>query len=423
MEKIYMEKNDRDKSFFRKIKHSSFSVKCSFMLAIVTMFSVVFTSFSGMGGSSYALPDLSNDLPDTFTTAETTGNFITLSANDPQNRFKLQPFYTSGGIQVFCLEHDIDFGSGITYKKGEAIKDYGLLYLMANSYPNKKFLDSSGNELAAPLQTWITQVAIWAYLSETGIAHNTFTELENIKNSKATSVYDNDGTYYANAEIYSTYIAPLVEDAKKHKIAPVISLDASIENDIISLDSEEKYYQSSLITVAGSPSDNFNSYFIRLENYPKGTLVVDEDGNTISKGTNVGSTSGGFTSDDSNIWWSEDVAPNTKFYLKVPVSEVTEENKTIKVSIVGSFSSYKGNYYTGSIPVGTTGNVIPAQTITSVGLANVYTDTGIDVTFNYTPEVPDTKMNVSQTIYFIGLLIFLAGIGIVYANVLPKREQ
>lgn len=412
MEKIYMEKNDRDKSFFRKIKNSSFSVKCSFMLAIVTMLSVVFTSFSGMGGSSYALPALSNNLPDTFTTAETTGNFITLSANDPQNRFQLQPFYTSSGIQVFCLEHDVDFGIGITYKKGEAIKDYGLLYLMANSYPNKKFLDSSGNELAAPLQTWITQVSIWAYLSETGTANNTFEKLENIKNSNATSVYDNDGTYYAKADIYSTYIAPLVEEAKKHKIAPTISLSASIENDTISLDSDEKYYRSSLITVSGSPSDSFNSYQILLKNQPKGVIVADENGNEIKS-----------LESGDDFWTSESISPNTKFYLKVPVSGITEENKTINVRIVGNFSSYEGNYYTGNIEIGTTGNFMPAQTITSVRVANVSTDTGIDVTFNYTPEVPDTKMNVSQTIYFIGLLIFLAGIGIIYANVLPKREQ
>ncbi len=409
MEKIYMENNNKNKSFFRRLVDSSFSVKCSFTLAIVTMFSVVFTSFAGVGGgSSYALPDVANQLPDTFTTAETTGNFITSNAS-VENKFRLQPFYTSDGIQVFCLEHDVDFGSGITYKKGEAITDYGLLYLMANSYPNKSFVDSNGNELAKPLQTWITQVAIWTYLKETGVSGNDTFDVDMIKNGNATSVYDDNGTYQANADIYTTYIAPRVADAKNHRTAPNIQLSASIENDKITLDSEEKYYRSSLITVSGSPSDNFNGYRIDLTNYPKGTLVVDENGNTINNA--------GFEY-KKGFWSSESLTPNTKFYLKVPVSEITEENKTIKVSIVGHFSNYAGNYYNGTLSDGN-----PAQTITSVRLANTDKETGVDVTFNYTPDVPNTKMNISQTIYFIGLLILLAGIGIIYANVSPKREQ
>ena len=36
---------------------------------------------------------------------------------------------------------------------------------------------------------------------------------------------------------------------------------------------------------------------------------------------------------------------------------------------------------------------------------------------------PDTGMNNAQTIYFIGLIILLCGVGIVYANAKPVEQK
>ena len=40
-----------------------------------------------------------------------------------------------------------------------------------------------------------------------------------------------------------------------------------------------------------------------------------------------------------------------------------------------------------------------------------------------TPDVPDTGMGVAQTIYFMGLILLLSGVGIVYANAKPKTNE
>ena len=37
--------------------------------------------------------------------------------------------------------------------------------------------------------------------------------------------------------------------------------------------------------------------------------------------------------------------------------------------------------------------------------------------------VPDTGMNAAQTIYFIGLIVLLCGVGIVYANTKPVESK
>ena len=45
------------------------------------------------------------------------------------------------------------------------------------------------------------------------------------------------------------------------------------------------------------------------------------------------------------------------------------------------------------------------------------------VDVNYTPDVPDTGMTTAQTIYFIGLIILLSGVGIIYATAKPQEQN
>ena len=381
------------------------------------MFSVVFSPFIGGNGvtnTSYALPEVTSSLPDTFTSKLGTDLYIYGNSS----RFKINQYVTDNNIQVYCLEKNIQFVEGTSYKKGDAITDYGLLYLMANSYPNVDFKDSEGNKLGSALQTWITQVSIWLYQKEVGAANSnnlTDEEIAGIMNDTYVDIgvqYDASKAQGANlAEgqtLYSVYIRPLVDAAKNHRNTPNKSLEVTIASDKVTLDAEEKYYQSSLITVTGAPSDNFNGYKLELRNYPEGTIVIDENGNKMDLQVRNVST----VSDDTYMY-IDNVNPGTKFYLKVPVSEVTEETKTVDIYVLGSFTVYDGNYYVAD----------GAQTITSVKTVNNNIDKGLEVTFNYTPDVEDTKMDISQTVYFIGLLILLAGVGIIYANVLPKKEQ
>ena len=56
----------------------------------------------------------------------------------------------------------------------------------------------------------------------------------------------------------------------------------------------------------------------------------------------------------------------------------------------------------------------------SVTGTTVNENKGIEVEF---VGAPDTGMNTAQTIYFIGLIILLCGVGIVYANAKPVESK
>ena len=103
----------------------------------------------------------------------------------------------------------------------------------------------------------------------------------------------------------------------------------------------------------------------------------------------------------------------SKFYVRIPANKVTEENKTVKLSVTGKFRGYDGYYYRAE----------GAQTVSTVFTTDVPHNTGLELTINYTPDVPDTGMSVAQSIYFIGLIVLLCGVGIIYANARPKAKQ
>ena len=171
------------------------------------------------------------------------------------------------------------------------------------------------------------------------------------------------------------------------------------KTDTISVTSDEKYYQTAQISVAATPTENFNGYSIKLEGAPEGSFIVDENGNKIED-TKLANMSG-----------------TDKFYIRVPINKVNENNKTIKFSVTGSFTTLEGNYYIGKDETKEYQTVAAVETVTS----NI--QTGVEIPLNYTPDVPDTGLSTAQTVYFIGLIVLLSGIGIIYANVKPSESK
>ena len=185
-----MEDNKKNIRFGRQ-SFGSISILSSLFLAIIAVVGVVTFGFK----NSYAIPDVNSYLPEKFKTAEIKK---TLKSDTD---FYVSEYFTDGGIQVFCLGHMVDFKEGIEYSRGNAIEDYGLLYLMANIYPNKAF----GN-YDKDLQTWLSQTAIWLYLYRV-------TDL------------DNDGQLNGNvAENSEHYISPAELDSIQ-KARGVIDID------------------------------------------------------------------------------------------------------------------------------------------------------------------------------------------------------
>lgn len=395
-----MENNDQrqNKSFWK-----SKSIIGTFALAIIAVVAIVIV---GLNQTSYAIPEVDNLLPDEFTTA-TPGEEVLSDTG-----FVVFPYKTTEGITVFCLERNIDFAANTTYNKGAAIEDNGLLYLLAETSSDINIIDYMyDEEISDAVKTWVSQVSIWVYLNKIGAENNSLSDddLQKIMNAKTiytnsvSSGYKADGTKVDLLEnpvttdddtFYERWVEPLVDEAMSVRQLSNKTVKIN-KGDTVSLTSDDKYYQSSAISVVGSPSDYFVSFALKLESAPEGTIVVDANGTKI---------------DEEFLSY---MFPGEKFYIRVPVDKVTEENKDIKFSVTGTFESYEGNYYVAA----------NAQTIASVDSSYVDVQTGAQFSLNYTPDVPDTGLSTAQTVYFIGLIVLLSGIGIVYANVKPSESK
>lgn len=399
MEKIYIENNKQNNN--KNFLHSK-SVLGTFALAIIAVIAIVIV---GVNQTSYAIPEVTNPLPDTFTTAAVGEGVHTNTG------FSVFPYKTTTGVTVFCMERNIDFKADTNFSKAEAITDYGLLYLMANISPNKVFKDSEGNSFNAEIndavQTWVSQVAIWVYLHEINAPNNSLDDATMQMIKTAQVIYTNEvpsgykvnGTKVDEREnplkaddktFYAQYIEKEVKDALEHKNMANNILNIN-KTDTISVTSDEKYYQTAQISVAGE--ENFNGYSVKLEAAPEGSFIVNANGNKLE--------------DDNHM------SGNDKFYIRVPVDKVNENNKIIKFSVTGSFTNYEGNYY----------RATGAQTIATVQTVTNNVQTGAEIPLNYTPDVPDTGLSTAQTVYFIGLIVLLSGIGIIYANVKPSESK
>ena len=407
MERIYMEDNKNNKkSMFQQAFKSQLSKKLSAAMVLVSFFSFLLI---GVTNVSYAaVTEIPEDtgLGDSFTTAAT-------GTDVRGGEFPVTMYSTSTGIPIFCLERDIEFTVGTTMNKEEQITDQGLLYVMANTFPHYKFKDATGKEFPDEVQTWITQVAIWEYLYETGDEYNQTGagQVANIEAVKTVPlIYWGDSPDYHECDVngcrdtmtgatstttfYQQYIAPIVANAKKSDVSANGSITMSIANQEISVTDDEKYYQTALVTVGttGTNPDNLvdGSLKVTVKNAPKGTILVDEEGKEIKDTTDV-----------------------QKFYVRIPVDSVTEEAKVVQLSATGTFRGYDGYYYRAD----------GAQTVSTVFTNDVPSTTGLEIPINYTPDVPDTGMTVAQSIYFIGLVVLLCGVGIIYANAKPKERQ
>lgn len=399
MEKIYMNNNQNQKKSFFQTKLFFGLVSFAIILLLVVAAIVVV----GFDKPAYAIPTV-DEMPNTFVTADVTEEFISNSS------FTVSPYYVvDSDKQVYCAEHNVEFKKNTTFNRSDKVSDYGLLSLMVMLDDDNNFKYADGSLYGKELRTWITQVAIWDYLNKVDPNEKTALSEDNLNKirsassvcvqrgslpecytlSSATPIYDTSGDYPL---IYETKIVPLVTRAMENRTTPNNILKVEMA-DGVSLTSDNKYYQTNLVTVKATPAANFNGFAVSLEGSPEGSFVVDTSGNKIE-----------------NL---SEFTAGSQFYVRVPVSSVKEDSKVLRISVVGSFKSLEGYNYTAE----------NAQTISAFRVLNTNVSTGRDLELNYTPPVPDTGMSTAQTIYFIGLIVLLSGIGVIYANVKPTGQE
>lgn len=372
------------------------------------------TKFKGDAQNDNANVFLSNDA---FPVIKYTGKYCDNGATECGGSEK--------EIQVFCIQRNKDFGYGLEYNKEattDLSKNTGFIYLISNllgsgvepiyTIETANQGDNTGNKV----ETWVTQAAIWYYLNKIGYVGNDEIGAPVYKIMTSNFIMygpnRNDGDADTNSapkvgyikkdhtlmdgfrvKGTDTTIEDLIDEAMELNtdnvnIESLVSLDVSDEGDV-SISDDEAYYFSRKVSVQGSSYANLTSYkgfSISLpEDMPDGTIITDEDGAEIKNLTNL--------------------APGTKFYIRVPIDSVNEAF-SIELGI-------KGNFDLTTVNVFASGS--DAQ---KVGLLSYLPyELGASYKFELTP-VPDTatNSNTAQTICFIGLIVLLCGIGIVYAN-------
>ena len=378
------------------------SVVLSFAVAIFAIFSLAMAglSMTQKTGVSYAAPTA---LPNSFTFNLRDGgrDIYGTDANSTGQSFFNVPMYVADNDNdnpIFCVEHPATTNNGESYSVGDDIEDYGLLYLLNNSFANDVHVTNVTGENSVYVESWVTQVAIWMYLYETDPTATQATsknyispeDINIIKNVNKLTVYNSGHTVdievYEGEKLYPKYVKPLVDKAKL--ATDVAYLTVSKASDDISISEDKKFYFSALITVTGDPSSSLKNYTVSL-NGIEGAKAVDEEG------TELGPT----------------VTPGTKFYVRIPADKVTKEEQKVVITVDGVFGTLEGKYY----------NAAGAyQKVVSVKAGEKVISKGTEVEFVGTD---DTGMTTVQTIYFIGLIVLLCGIGIVYANAKPVQVK
>ena len=392
MEKIYMHDNQKQKIRRARKRGSSVTAVLVAVVAVAALIAV------GFGQISFAIPEEGVTLGNEFISAEPDVATMIYGEN---SRFGVNQLLTKDGKPVFCIERDITYKGDLKYVKSERVLDSGLLYLMSNIYPNKKIMDGA-TELPLGVQVWLSQSAVWIYASINGYENNTEMTadvMEKIlletqlydKDMNVVAKIDDDDIAAGHSSLMGKYgIFKLLQDAQKLGTAPSNSLNVTKKSEGVSMTSDGKFYQTDYIEVVGTVLSEsigtFNGYELKTKNAPEGTMIIDKDGNEIKDVTNL--------------------APGTKFAFKIPVEKVTEEKKKIEVNVLGSFDSYAADIYVADT----------SQTVTSVSKVNNNLSVPLDVDLNYTPTVPDTALDNSATLYIIGLILLLSGLGIFYTS-------
>lgn len=409
MEKIYMNNQKNQKqSFFQQLFNSKGSVVLTIAIACIGIMGLVAFGFNQI---SFAAVDKTGaSLSDKFVSAHGGSDIRVIGASTIMGHensvFPVDGFFANlddgSQIPIFCIEYNIDFVANKEYVKGQEITDQGLIYLMSQLYPNKMLVDQSGSELDERVQVWLTQTAIWTYLYETGDPNNSkfVDKVDLVRN--ATYIYDSEmetivEVLGGNTLFGSFGINDLINQAKQYRQNPFTTLSVNKKSESVAITNDNKFYQSDEVSVVGSTSspliNSFESYSVTINNAPEGTVIVKQDGTT-------------YTADEL-----KNMAPTSKFYVRVPVDKVTEDLKKVEISVLGNFKMYGAHAYTAET----------YQKVANVGLLNKSQSVPLNIQLDYTPAVGDTGMSVAQIVYFIGLIVLLTGVGIIYVNAKPAE--
>lgn len=356
----------------------------------------------------------SNGLPDTITRGEVSYVF-SKGVNEVTGKANY-PFYaedSTGTYQLYCSDRNNgNFTGAYTLTKDKRL-DYGLTYLLTKQdkyissaytrkFANSQYIngDGSANAVATTLMnTWITQMGIWGYQGT--ISSNELTDglLAYKQTGDNTSEYEEysdaafTSGFYAKAT-WDKYVAPEIKAAQElNSNSPYdATMTMKVDGEWTKIDGSDNV-KSGLITVSLGNADVStgsawaNVYSLSFVNAPEGTKVYTEDGKEVTD--------------------LKSIPVSSKIYLVVPKSDKKEDYK---------FSVKANSTITYNAPYQYVDKVGGHQPSILVGPESKDLSASIEMTL-----APDTALSVSNSIYFLGFLILISGVFVIYANVKTKE--
>lgn len=235
---------------------------------------------------------------------------------------------TSDGKYSYCSHYaKRPPSTGITYTRGSKITDNGINYILNEAYDAK-----TDNDF------FVYQTALWVYMVDKGIMPQPYADLTTFK-----SQLNNSSSKTA------TRIKTIVKNAKEAKASTAkdTTVKLNVDSTNLSLDSAGEYYVSDKITVTTEASE----YKVRFTSAPSGTKYVT-DGKT--------------------------------FYVKVPVSKVTDSKANVNLRVSVENDNYTSYYYNPS------NSSYQAMTVTYKG-----TNPSADLTLSLTNSLSIVKVDSS----------------------------
>ena len=349
----------------------------------------------------------SNGLPDTITRGEASYVF-SKGVNEVTGKSNY-PFYaedSTGTYQLYCSDRNNgNFTGTYTLNKDKRL-DYGLAYFLTKQdkyissaytrkFANSQYIngDDSANAVATTLMnTWITQMGIWGYQGTISSDELTDGLLAYKQAGDNSSEYEE----YSDAAFTSGFYAKATGDKyvdSEIKAAQELNSNSPYDATMsIGVNGDWSKIQgtsdvkSGLIYVSIS-SGSTGTYSLTLDNAPEGTKVYTEDGNEVTD--------------------LKSIPVSSKIYLVVPKSDKKEDYK-FSVNASSTLTYDAAYQYVDK----TTGH----QPSILVGPESKDLSASIEMTL-----APDTALSVSNSIYFLGFLILISGVFVIYANVKTKE--
>lgn len=432
MEKIYVDQEQQQRKQKRNKKFNSLNVSLglSFAVAFVAIVSILFVSLSG---TSYAA-DPEATLPEslyTKTVSELSDQLIATGVQTVDVYHASSSATATDDYLVYCLESGVDYEANTSLNRDEEIEDYGLIYLTSKLNAitvNTSDFGGISEDDAAKIKYWVSQVAIWSYLGKaypnektaTGKLINSTGFIDGSMYTAAQSVkqltFRPSGSIPTNASdtpFFTKYgVTDMITKALNYHnkgINPLV-LKINKASGNFTLYENDKYFRSPKLTISYTPAEEGlasvqDNYELSLDGAPEGSYI---EGINIAtkKAVKLSET------DLSKLKLSE----YKEFYVVVPKDKVTEKTKSFTVNTYGNFDVLTGYYYR-------PGQGVEAQTITTLKKIIVSRNDYTTLKITYAPDVPNTAVSVSQSIYLIGLIVLLSGLGILYVNVKKQQKQ